>query len=199
VAVTFTASWHKVLDPNPRIGFPRSCQRQLAAAGANPRLIFNDRLDAAVTGVLVVMVGDDSDRIRFRMLRIISGSKSAATKEAAVREDNVGNGGASMKVESLPGLWLAGQPRAAVLRELFRLVSALTHMAGVGLAILREIFDESAYPALSGSQPSGILTQRLRDLPARERASQIAQTKMLLSAGAGSFPSAPLRVRMTKI
>src|SRR5450432_1773439 len=55
VAVTFTASWHKVLDPNPRVGFLAHA-RQLAAAGANPRLIFNDRLDAAVTGVLVVMV-----------------------------------------------------------------------------------------------------------------------------------------------
>ena len=55
VAVTFTASWHKILDPNPRIGFLAHA-RQLTAAGANPRLIFNDRLDAAVTAVLVVMV-----------------------------------------------------------------------------------------------------------------------------------------------
>src|SRR5208282_6870109 len=55
VAVTFTASWHKILDPNPRIGF-LSHARQLAVAGANPHLIFNDRLDAAVTAVLVVMV-----------------------------------------------------------------------------------------------------------------------------------------------
>src|SRR5271168_2371071 len=55
VSVTFTASWHKIADPNPRIGF-LSHARQLAAAGGNPRLIFNDRLDAAVTGILVVMV-----------------------------------------------------------------------------------------------------------------------------------------------
>jgi len=53
--VTFTAWWHKVLDPNPTYRFLATA-RQLAAAGANPRLIFNDRLDAAVTGVLVVMV-----------------------------------------------------------------------------------------------------------------------------------------------
>ena len=36
VAVTFTASYHKVLDPNPRIGFLAHA-RQLAAAGAQRR------------------------------------------------------------------------------------------------------------------------------------------------------------------
>jgi carbon starvation protein len=81
VAVTFTASWHKVLDPNPRIGF-LSHARQLAAAGANPRLIFNDRLDAAVTGVLVVMVAMILVESSLECMRVISGSKSAATKEA---------------------------------------------------------------------------------------------------------------------
>ena len=59
VAVTFTASWQKIFDPNPRIGF-LSHARQLASAAVAPpgaaRLIFNDRLDAAVTGALIVMV-----------------------------------------------------------------------------------------------------------------------------------------------
>jgi carbon starvation protein len=81
VAVTFTASWHKVLDPNPRIGFLAHA-RQLAAAGANPRLIFNDRLDAAVTSVLVVMVAMILIESGFECMRVISGQKSAATKEA---------------------------------------------------------------------------------------------------------------------
>jgi len=81
VAVTFTASWHKILDPNPRVGF-LSHARQLAAAGANPRLIFNDRLDAAVTGVLVVMVAIILIESGLECMRIISGSKSAATKES---------------------------------------------------------------------------------------------------------------------
>ncbi|MGA2980349.1 MAG: carbon starvation CstA family protein [Terriglobales bacterium] len=81
VAVTFTASWHKILDPNPRVGF-LSHARQLAAAGANPRLIFNDRLDAAVTGVLVVMVAMILIESSLECMRIISGSKSAATKES---------------------------------------------------------------------------------------------------------------------
>jgi carbon starvation protein len=53
--VTFTASWHKVFDPDPRIGFLAQA-RQLANAGGNARLIFNSRLDAVVTGLLIVMV-----------------------------------------------------------------------------------------------------------------------------------------------
>jgi carbon starvation protein len=81
VAVTFTASWHKVLDPNPRIGFLAHAS-QLAKAGGNPRLIFNDRLDAAVTAVLVVMVATILVESAIGCVRIISGSKSAATKEA---------------------------------------------------------------------------------------------------------------------
>jgi carbon starvation protein len=55
VIVTFTASWHKIFDPDPRIGFLAQA-RQLVAAGGNPRLIFNNRLDAAVTGLLIIMV-----------------------------------------------------------------------------------------------------------------------------------------------
>jgi carbon starvation protein len=81
VAVTFTASWHKMFDPDPRIGFLTHA-RQLAAAGGNPRLIFNDRLDAIVTGVLVVMVAMIIVESGLVCLRIISGSKSAVTKEA---------------------------------------------------------------------------------------------------------------------
>src|ERR1700681_920646 len=58
VAVTFTASWHKIFDPNPRVGFLAQAQALAAgpATGATSRLIFNNRLDAAVTGVLVLMV-----------------------------------------------------------------------------------------------------------------------------------------------
>src|SRR5881394_3635673 len=58
VAVTFTASWHKIFDPNVRVGFLAQA-RALASApatAANSRLIFNNQLDAAVTTGLVVMV-----------------------------------------------------------------------------------------------------------------------------------------------
>jgi carbon starvation protein len=58
VAATFTASWHKVFDPSPRIGF--LAQASVLAAGpatvASAKLIFNNRLDAAVTALLVIMV-----------------------------------------------------------------------------------------------------------------------------------------------
>ena len=63
VAVTFTASWQKMFDPNPRIGFlahARQLVRAFPQAPGVSRLIFNDRLDALVTGVLIVMVGDHS-------------------------------------------------------------------------------------------------------------------------------------------
>ena len=66
VLVTMTASYQKIFDPNPRIGF-LSYAKALAAqiaAGEIPaakvvetqRVIFNQRLDAGVTAVLAVMV-----------------------------------------------------------------------------------------------------------------------------------------------
>jgi carbon starvation protein len=63
VTVTFTASYHKILNPNPRIGF-LSHARQLASempanakrAAEIPQLIFNDRVDAAVTAILIFFV-----------------------------------------------------------------------------------------------------------------------------------------------
>src|SRR6202521_3159617 len=81
VLVTFTASWHKVFDPNPRIGFLAHA-RQLGSSGGNARLIFNDRLDAVVTSALIIMVALILIESGFECLRVISGSKSAATKEA---------------------------------------------------------------------------------------------------------------------
>ncbi|MFZ1165773.1 MAG: carbon starvation CstA family protein, partial [Candidatus Sulfotelmatobacter sp.] len=86
VAVTFTASWQKMFDSNPRVGF--LAQAQALAAGPIPmssatgRLIFNNRLDAAVTGVLVVMVTlvlVESGRQWWGILR---GTSEAPVKEA---------------------------------------------------------------------------------------------------------------------
>jgi carbon starvation protein len=81
VAVTYTASWHKIFDPNPRIGF-LSHARQLAAAQGNPRLIFNDRLDATVTAALVIMVAVILIESSLECIRVISGTKAAVTKES---------------------------------------------------------------------------------------------------------------------
>jgi carbon starvation protein len=81
VVVTFTAAWDKILDSNPRVGFLAHA-RQLAAAGAKPRLIFNDRLDATITGILVVMVAMILIESCLTCLRIVSGNRLAVTKEA---------------------------------------------------------------------------------------------------------------------
>src|SRR5258708_5319434 len=83
VAITSTASWHKLLDPDPRIGF--LAQARALAGGpvtsATARLIFNNRLDAAVTVVLVVMVSlvvIESARV---WVGVLTGKREARVKE----------------------------------------------------------------------------------------------------------------------
>jgi carbon starvation protein len=83
VAVTFTAAWHKVFDPIPRIGF--LAQAKMLAAGPltheTSRLIFNNRLDAAVTGVLVVLVALVLIESARNWLDILVGNKEARVRE----------------------------------------------------------------------------------------------------------------------
>ncbi len=81
VTVTFTASWQKMFDANPRIGFLAHAS-QLAASGGNARLIFNDRLDAVVTGVLMGMVALVLLESVMEWVRVLSGRKPAKVKEA---------------------------------------------------------------------------------------------------------------------
>jgi carbon starvation protein len=86
VAVTFTASWHKMFDPDPRVGFLAQA-RGLAArptplSSATIRVIFNNRLDAAVTGVLVVMVTLVLVESVRQWIGILSGAREARVKEA---------------------------------------------------------------------------------------------------------------------
>jgi carbon starvation protein len=84
VAVTFTASWHKILDLNPRIGF--LAQARLLAAGpataATARLIFNNRLDAALTAILVVMVALVLVESARQWIAVLAGRKEARVKES---------------------------------------------------------------------------------------------------------------------
>jgi len=66
VTITMTASYQKIFDANPRIGFlayAKALAAQIAAAkipaekiAETQRLIFNQRLDAVVTGVLAFMI-----------------------------------------------------------------------------------------------------------------------------------------------
>jgi carbon starvation protein len=92
VIVTMTASYQKVFDSNPNLGF-LSKASSLAAqitAGAIPaakiaetqRLIFNQRLDAAVTGVLACMILVLIVEALVQWYAILSGRKVAVLHES---------------------------------------------------------------------------------------------------------------------
>ena len=84
VSVTFAASWHKVFDPNPLIGLLAHA-RQLAAGPAIAglqRRIFNDQLDAAVCGLLVLLVSVIVIESALQWISVISGRRQAATQES---------------------------------------------------------------------------------------------------------------------
>jgi carbon starvation protein len=87
VAVTFSASYYKIFDPNPRIGFLAHARQLAAAAGGSlpattVRLIFNDRLDAAVTAVLIVMIAIILIESAAEWLRILAGRKQPVVRES---------------------------------------------------------------------------------------------------------------------
>jgi len=84
VATTFTASWQKIFDPNPRIGFFSQASALAAgpATSATARLIFNNRLDAAVTAILVVMVTLVLFESARQWIGILTGKEEARVKEA---------------------------------------------------------------------------------------------------------------------
>jgi len=84
IAVTFSASWHKMFDPNPLIGFLAHA-RQIAAGPATAdlaRRIFNDRLDAAVCGLLIVLVSVIVIESAVVWVSVMSGRRTTATQEA---------------------------------------------------------------------------------------------------------------------
>jgi carbon starvation protein len=83
VVVTFTAAWQKIFSPIPAIGFLAQAAKLAAEPqkATTPVLIFNARLDAAVCGILLVLVATilaDSIRIWAGILR--------GTREAQVHE-----------------------------------------------------------------------------------------------------------------
>jgi carbon starvation protein len=83
VAVTFTASWQKIFDQSPRIGFLAQARALAAgpATSATGRLIFNNRLDAAVTAGLVLMVTMVLMESARQWFGILSGQRDARVKE----------------------------------------------------------------------------------------------------------------------
>jgi carbon starvation protein len=90
VTTTFTGAWQKIFSPQPAIGFlAQAAQLETALRGgtaadaaATRALIFNARLDAAVCGVLLLLVGAilvDSMRVWIGILR---GVGDATVREA---------------------------------------------------------------------------------------------------------------------
>jgi len=85
VGVTFTASWHKIFDPNPRIGFLAHARQLGSSAAPNlevSRMMFNDRLDAVVTGLLILLVALILVESLLLWVRVLSGRQAVAVKEA---------------------------------------------------------------------------------------------------------------------
>jgi carbon starvation protein len=91
VTVTMTASYQKIFHPDPRIGFlaqARVLGEQIAGGMLPPdkvaqaeRLIFNNRLDAAVTALFVVLIVILIAEALYEWYRIVSGRKVAALQE----------------------------------------------------------------------------------------------------------------------
>jgi carbon starvation protein len=81
MVVTFTAGWQKIFSPEPRIGFlAHAAILDRTAAGA--RIAFNERLDAVVCAVfliLVLIVAADSVRVWYGLLR---GTRASTSSEA---------------------------------------------------------------------------------------------------------------------
>jgi carbon starvation protein len=83
VIVTFTASWQKLFAANPRIGFLSQAAALSNAPGtaATARLIFNNRLDAVVTGGLVIMVALVLIESLRQWITVLRGTHEIITRE----------------------------------------------------------------------------------------------------------------------
>ena len=92
LVVVYAAALHKIFNANPRIGFLAHA-RTLSPVGDGRRMIFNDRLDAVVTGALVVMVALvvlDAARVWITALR---DGRVAKTNEAPFVETRFAEAG----------------------------------------------------------------------------------------------------------
>jgi carbon starvation protein len=82
VSVTFSAAWQKIFDPRPRIGFLAHARNLASSTTPDAsRLIFNDRLDAVVTGFLLIMVVLILLESTLECAKVLSGRKQPGVKE----------------------------------------------------------------------------------------------------------------------
>jgi carbon starvation protein len=84
VVVTYTASWEKIFSQLPRVGFLAQARALEAGpqSAATPQLIFNNRLDAVVCGIFVILVTTillDSIRLWVGILRGTEDSRTTET------------------------------------------------------------------------------------------------------------------------
>jgi len=87
VTITYTAAWQTIFSPQPRIGFLAQAAQLEASLGTGnvaekQTLIFNNRLDAVVCGIFLVLVTTilaDSIRVWTGILR---GTREAKLTEA---------------------------------------------------------------------------------------------------------------------
>ncbi len=88
VSVTFTAAWQKIFSTNPRVGFLAHAQQLASETITSParahelsKLIFNDRLDAVVTGALLALVFVMVLESVLEWVRVLSGRKEPVNNE----------------------------------------------------------------------------------------------------------------------
>ncbi len=92
ITVTYTAAWQKIFSPVPRIGFLAQANQfqtlldsgKVAAAkvGEMQTLIFNNRLDAVVCGVFLVLVTTILIDSLWLWIGLLRGTREAKVMEA---------------------------------------------------------------------------------------------------------------------
>lgn len=87
VAICYTAGWQKIFSGNPRIGFLSHASMVLQeGAAASARIAWNDRLDAFMTALLLVMVTILLAQSAAGWIAVLRGRKPAIVQEAPWRK-----------------------------------------------------------------------------------------------------------------
>src|SRR5207253_10006420 len=83
VTVSMTAGWLKVCSPDPRLGFLAHSASLVGSADPNaPRLVFNDRLDAGIALLFMVIVTLLIVTSLWEWWAVLTRRKPAVTREA---------------------------------------------------------------------------------------------------------------------